>query len=106
MPNNLASNLWDDLDSLPLALTVIQAHLRAAQPPEAQICNIVTIRNSMYGALQAGGIADAEMFRTFNMGIGMVAVVEQAQADQACELLPGSVVLGRITEGSGVDLQL
>ena len=56
--------------------------------------------------VQEGGIADAEMFRTFNMGIGMVAIVDRAQADQAQQLLPGCMVLGEITEGSGVDLQL
>jgi len=38
---------------------------------------------ALFGALQeAGGIHPDEMWRTFNMGIGMVAVVPAAQADR------------------------
>ena len=29
-----------------------------------------------------GGVADEEMFRAFNMGVGMVAVVEAADAEK------------------------
>ena len=36
---------------------------------------------------QAGKVADAEMLRTFNMGIGMCAVVARADASRALELL-------------------
>ena len=56
--------------------------------------------------MQAGDIADAEMFRTFNMGIGMVIVVAEGDAEKALQLLAGSKLLGQIIEGSGVDLQL
>jgi phosphoribosylformylglycinamidine cyclo-ligase len=35
----------------------------------------------------AGSIAEAEMLRTFNCGIGMVACVPESQAAQACKLL-------------------
>ncbi|KAK9845001.1 hypothetical protein WJX74_009533 [Apatococcus lobatus] len=55
---------------------------------------------------QEGGIADAEMFRTFNMGIGMVIIVPPEDTDKAMHLLADCVRLGEITEGSGVDLQL
>jgi phosphoribosylformylglycinamidine cyclo-ligase len=36
---------------------------------------------------KAGGVADSEMLRTFNMGIGMCAVVPRADAAAALELL-------------------
>jgi phosphoribosylformylglycinamidine cyclo-ligase len=34
---------------------------------------------------QAGNVADNEMYRTFNCGVGMVVIVDQAQADSAIE---------------------
>ena len=43
---------------------------------------------SIFGRIQkAGNVSDAEMFRTFNMGIGMCAVVAQADAERAVEFL-------------------
>ena len=36
---------------------------------------------------KAGNVSDAEMLRTFNMGVGMCAVVPRAQAARAIELL-------------------
>lgn len=55
---------------------------------------------------QAGGIAEAEMLKTFNAGIGMVLVVEAAQAEALTALLSemGETVhqLGHITKGAGV----
>ncbi|MEX2588208.1 MAG: phosphoribosylformylglycinamidine cyclo-ligase [Actinomycetota bacterium] len=41
----------------------------------------------IFRLLQSEGVAEQEMFRTFNMGIGMVAVVEADKADRALELL-------------------
>jgi phosphoribosylformylglycinamidine cyclo-ligase len=55
---------------------------------------------------EAGRIGDAEMHRTFNCGIGMVAVVAPAEADAALELLRSAgeraSVIGEVTAGSGV----
>jgi phosphoribosylformylglycinamidine cyclo-ligase len=54
---------------------------------------------------RAGNIADAEMHRTFNCGIGMTVHVAPADADRALALLTASgesaAVIGAITAGSG-----
>lgn len=53
-----------------------------------------------------GGIAEAEMLRTFNAGIGMVVVADPARADALAALLreAGEVVhrLGTVIKGDGV----
>lgn len=48
---------------------------------------------------QKGGIADSEMFRTFNMGIGLILVVDKADL---LSKLKGSVKIGEVIAGSGV----
>ena len=63
-------------------------------------------RDPLFEWLQTQGqIADAEMYRTFNCGIGMVAIVCADDADQAEQLLAaqGESVyrIGRVTEGAG-----
>lgn len=54
----------------------------------------------------AGGVADAEMYRTFNMGLGMVAIVPAAQAGDAVAAVSGAgaVVVGEVVAGEGVEL--
>jgi phosphoribosylformylglycinamidine cyclo-ligase len=51
-----------------------------------------------------GPIEAAEMYRTFNCGIGMALVVEAGEADAVCQLLQleGEQVftLGEVTEAS------
>jgi len=49
-----------------------------------------------------GKVAPEEMYRTFNMGVGMVLVLAPEAADQAHQLLPELLTVGSITEGSGV----
>jgi phosphoribosylformylglycinamidine cyclo-ligase len=53
-----------------------------------------------------GGIAEAEMLRTFNCGIGMVVVAAPDRADALAALLAaeGETVhrIGRVTEGTGL----
>ena len=57
---------------------------------------------------KTGEIPEREMFNTFNMGVGMIAVVSPEDADKAVETLRASgedaYVLGEIVEGEGVIL--
>ena len=52
-----------------------------------------------------GGIADAEMARVFNLGLGMVAVVPGRRAARALGLLReaghAAVEVGRLTAATG-----
>ena len=54
---------------------------------------------------QAGRIADDEMHRTFNCGIGMVAIVPAQQADAALSLLAAhgetASLIGEVRAGDG-----
>jgi phosphoribosylformylglycinamidine cyclo-ligase len=56
----------------------------------------------------SGAIADAEMHRTFNCGIGMVAVVAAADADAAIRELTAAGeqagVIGEVTPAEGVQI--
>lgn len=54
------------------------------------------------GVLQNGNISDDEMFRTFNMGVGLVAAVDRCSVDEALGLSTGAFVLGEVVQGSGV----
>ncbi len=54
---------------------------------------------------EKGQIPEDEMYRTFNMGIGMCAVVSQSQVQEALELLADTGdqawVIGEVVEGDG-----
>lgn len=54
--------------------------------------------------VQAGGVSDDEMFRTFNMGVGMVIVVPPGDVDAVLGASIEAFVLGEIVEGRGVEL--
>jgi phosphoribosylformylglycinamidine cyclo-ligase len=61
----------------------------------------------MFGWLrETGGITDAEMLKTFNCGVGMVAVVDATQADNVVAALTEAGVaafpLGQVVTGDGV----
>lgn len=47
-----------------------------------------------------GNVADAEMFRTFNMGIGMIVVCSEEDRDFFKENLPQSYEIGQIVKGN------
>jgi len=56
-----------------------------------------------------GRVADEEMFRAFNMGVGMVAVVDPGRAESLVSELQErgetAWVVGRVEEGNGVRLE-
>jgi phosphoribosylformylglycinamidine cyclo-ligase len=44
------------------------------------------------------------MFRTFNMGVGMVVVVPRQEVDALLALGVGAFEMGEVVEGQGVEL--
>ncbi len=52
-----------------------------------------------------GNVPDEELYRTLNMGIGMVLVVSPKVALDARCILPELITIGSITEGNGVVLR-
>ncbi len=53
----------------------------------------------VFKALQReGGISDSEMFRVFNMGLGMVAVCPEDKARLFREQIPEAIPVGRVVE--------
>jgi len=59
--------------------------------------NVPTIMQEL---AQRGNIAEDEMFGTFNMGVGMVVIVDQTEADKIVNMISGSTVIGEIQEGA------
>ncbi|MBX5469648.1 MAG: phosphoribosylformylglycinamidine cyclo-ligase [Thermoleophilaceae bacterium] len=55
---------------------------------------------------ERGGVSAADMWETFNMGIGFCAIVPAGQAERAVEIAarrhPGSAVIGTVTGDAGV----
>jgi phosphoribosylformylglycinamidine cyclo-ligase len=52
---------------------------------------------------ERGNIAEEEMYRTFNMGIGMVLAVAPEDADAVRSQLPEALVVGEVVRGTGVE---
>lgn len=48
---------------------------------------------------EQGGVAEAEMFRVFNMGLGMIVVVSPEQSKLALQSVPEASVVGEIVAG-------
>ncbi len=56
---------------------------------------------------ELGNVTDREMYQTFNMGMGLAVVVDEADVDATLDLLAeqsemDAQVVGRVTEGTGV----
>jgi len=48
-----------------------------------------------------GNIKDEEMFRVFNMGIGMIVISDKGSAAEMLEKLPGAGIIGRVIKANG-----
>jgi phosphoribosylformylglycinamidine cyclo-ligase len=56
----------------------------------------------VFGVMQKlGNVADLEMFRTFNMGIGMIVVCAEIEAESLLADMKSCFRIGRVVEGSG-----
>jgi phosphoribosylformylglycinamidine cyclo-ligase len=54
----------------------------------------------LFGLLQElGGIDDSEMARVFNLGIGMVVLVDALRSPELVDRCPDAVRIGRVVEG-------
>ena len=54
----------------------------------------------IFGLMQKlGNVSESEMFRTFNMGIGMVIVCSQFDADSIAHQVGHGFDIGRVIEG-------
>ena len=51
-----------------------------------------------------GGVEPDEMYRVFNMGVGMVLACSPERADEVRRIVPEAVVAGEVTKGDGVIL--
>ncbi len=51
---------------------------------------------------EEGGIDEEEMFHTFNMGIGLILILDQEDAFQICQKDHDCKVIGQIVKGEGV----
>ena len=59
---------------------------------------LIKIPSIMVELEKRGGIAREEMFGTFNMGVGMIVVVDPSDVYKVLELLPDAYPIGEITE--------
>jgi len=60
----------------------------------------IRIPSIMLELEKRGNITREEMYGTFNMGVGMVVVLNEADAQKALELLPDAYLVGEITENA------
>lgn len=78
---------------------------RVIPPGLCAVCDPTAVAVPPVMALiqKVGGVTDAEMYATFNMGVGMVLVLGEADAARAAELLPqrglNVLPMGRVARG-------
>ena len=53
---------------------------------------------------EKGSIEDKEMYRTFNMGMGMMVVVDEKDTEKALSILGSDAqIIGSVRNGKGVE---
>jgi phosphoribosylformylglycinamidine cyclo-ligase len=53
---------------------------------------------------EKGNVEDAEMYRTFNMGMGMIIIVDKNDADKSVSILGNNAqIIGSVKNGTGVN---
>ena len=50
---------------------------------------------------RVGKVDRDEMFRVFNMGLGMVIAASPGQAEEVCSLVEGSRLVGKVSNNTG-----
>ncbi len=69
-------------------------------------CGSWTVPNVFRRLSEAGGVAPREMYRVFNMGVGMILVVAAEREAAVLEALGDEAWrIGEVVRGTGVDLQ-
>ena len=53
---------------------------------------------------EKGEVPEEDMFKTFNMGSGIVLIVDKAEAEKIIEELNGAWAIGEIVKGKGVEI--
>jgi len=53
-----------------------------------------------------GKIADAEMYRAFNLGVGMVVIVSESHAGACLSALPGATAIGEVVPRQGAAVEI
>jgi len=59
----------------------------------------INVPSVMKELMKKGGIAENEMFGTFNMGVGMVVICDQSDAQTILDLIPDSSLIGKVEKG-------
>lgn len=70
--------------------------------PGTESCRAVNKQRFL--GVQVGSIATSEMYRTFNMGVGMVVIVPPSEVEQALAIDGAGFVLGTVVTGEEVQI--
>jgi len=86
-----------------LAARIHKPVLSPAEGPAWEPQPIFRLIQSYDPSGERGNIAEEEMYRTFNMGIGMVLAVAPEDAEAVRSRLPEALVVGEVVRGAGVE---
>ncbi len=60
----------------------------------------IDVPSVMKELMKRGGISEDEMFGTFNMGVGMIVTCDEKDAQVVLDLIPESMLIGKIEKGN------